>query len=494
LVLCLLTSLGLYLIARDLQSLISQRADSLKQSSLAVSQLLHLEQIKNNLKTKDSEDPYVLALNQQLREIQSHLNLAGYLSLIAPRSSQWTVLGSTNSKLAHGDLYPVSKPIQKMLKDGHVEASSFYQQDGSHWINSYAPILGPNNELMAIVSIKSREDALFFRILSFALHYLFIVVSLLGLGSAAFFLWSQRTREKFQMLSEELKQISESSKLAFLLLDSEGRILDGSTTGLDLLQRSKDQVEGQSLFLFETGSQILPLGQEVDKIYKKIRAGERFQFKAKILADSDLVQYVQAQGFQLNKSSRLLLLDVISIQSPKTDIDIDPNSSYIDSQFFDPLTKLPNFNYFRSLLKTHFDSFRFQACSLLLIDLDDFQYFNHLHGQEEGDRLLQEFAKILKNYFRQSDRIIRYREDKFAVILPKTDLQNAARLAQNLSTEIQKSSSDFIRHAFFSVGVSEVTESDKAEDWTNRAIAAMETAKQSGKARVETQRPNEIGL
>lgn len=68
--------------------------------------------------------------------------------------------------------------------------------------------------------------------------------------------------------------------------------------------------------------------------------------------------------------------------------------------------------------------------ALLLFDLDHFKRINDAHGHLFGDRVLQEFATLLRQSFRGVDRIARFGGEEFAVILPETSLAGAVDAAE----------------------------------------------------------------
>lgn len=70
--------------------------------------------------------------------------------------------------------------------------------------------------------------------------------------------------------------------------------------------------------------------------------------------------------------------------------------------------------------------------SLILLDIDDFNFVNKLYGQKIGDKVLASFAHFLKKNFRDTDTIIRMSGDEFLVVLPYTSLKNARRAAERV--------------------------------------------------------------
>ncbi|MCI5900937.1 MAG: EAL domain-containing protein [Blautia sp.] len=64
--------------------------------------------------------------------------------------------------------------------------------------------------------------------------------------------------------------------------------------------------------------------------------------------------------------------------------------------------------------------------ALCLFDLDDLKRINDLQGHDEGDRLIQSFADLLKQQTREQDILCRYGGDEFLIILKRMNSREAA--------------------------------------------------------------------
>jgi len=86
----------------------------------------------------------------------------------------------------------------------------------------------------------------------------------------------------------------------------------------------------------------------------------------------------------------------------------------------DPLTGLPN----RRLIWRELQEAlrpregRQRRCGVLLVDLDRFKEVNDSFGHTEGDRVLQEVARLLRESIRPQDMVGRFGGDEFLVVLP----------------------------------------------------------------------------
>ncbi len=70
--------------------------------------------------------------------------------------------------------------------------------------------------------------------------------------------------------------------------------------------------------------------------------------------------------------------------------------------------------------------------SLVLVDLDHFKRVNDTHGHSAGDTVLREFAAVLQANVRAVDIVGRYGGEEFMLVLPETDADAAATMAEKL--------------------------------------------------------------
>src|SRR5439155_27044635 len=96
----------------------------------------------------------------------------------------------------------------------------------------------------------------------------------------------------------------------------------------------------------------------------------------------------------------------------------------------DALTGLLNHGTFQDwLLKSVEDQDGF---SLIMVDLDGFKQVNDALGHQAGDKLLHEIAKAIVSAGRDSDLVFRYGGDEFALLLPASDGEGGAQVAERV--------------------------------------------------------------
>lgn len=130
--------------------------------------------------------------------------------------------------------------------------------------------------------------------------------------------------------------------------------------------------------------------------------------------------------------------------------------------------------------------------SLIMIDIDCFKHYNDRYGHIAGDECLKMVAETIRSSVRRpSDLAARYGGEEFAAILPKTDAQGAAGIAEAIrgnvaALQIPHDTSEVAPHVSVSLGVA--TTMASAHETSAYLVGigdkALYEAKRSGKNRV----------
>jgi diguanylate cyclase (GGDEF)-like protein len=106
----------------------------------------------------------------------------------------------------------------------------------------------------------------------------------------------------------------------------------------------------------------------------------------------------------------------------------------------DALTGLPNRRYLDERLFEEVErSKRHQtALSFMIIDIDRFKSYNDLYGHPNADSVLMRTAQTLRRLVRAIDMPARFAGDEFCILLPETEIKDAARIAERLRAEVSQ--------------------------------------------------------
>jgi diguanylate cyclase (GGDEF)-like protein len=157
----------------------------------------------------------------------------------------------------------------------------------------------------------------------------------------------------------------------------------------------------------------------------------------------------------------------------------------------DGLTDLYNYRSFQERLGQEVDRANryHRPLSLIMIDIDHFKIYNDTYGHLQGDNILVEVARSVRQLSRTSDIVARYGGEEFALILPETDCASAEALGHRLREYIENRGFPGEEQLpgsklTISVGIACHIPSDTKETLIEAADTALYRAKREGRNRV----------
>ena len=161
----------------------------------------------------------------------------------------------------------------------------------------------------------------------------------------------------------------------------------------------------------------------------------------------------------------------------------------------DPLTGLANrrcldLSLLRALAEAETSNL---PLSILISDIDHFKKFNDTYGHQTGDQVLRLVANAVKQNVKGQDIAARYGGEEFCIILPRTDLAAAVRVAEHIRQSvmskelIKRSTGERLGRITISIGCAMYRQGDTVTSMIERADTAMYLSKSLGRNRVSSE-------
>lgn len=159
----------------------------------------------------------------------------------------------------------------------------------------------------------------------------------------------------------------------------------------------------------------------------------------------------------------------------------------------DPLTGVENRRAMEQELQMAVEVFKRTRTTfgLVMLDLDHFKRVNDQHGHDAGDRVLIDFAQLIRTSTRKVDRLFRFGGEEFLLLLPSIDVPGLERVTGKLLARI----GDELRApggaVTASLGAALLGPGESWPSWLARADAALYRAKEQGRNQAIVDRSEE---
>jgi diguanylate cyclase (GGDEF)-like protein len=243
------------------------------------------------------------------------------------------------------------------------------------------------------------------------------------------------------------KQIDLGDDSAIGIVDKDGTIYGLELENLKNSDESTKKLIGENLYKVnnelmeklkkDSGSFIISSldsekGHERIYSYRKIKDFPYIIFIG-ISVEKALMEYHQIEKETIISASIASLLIILACVILCLMVIKNKKSEKLDSYLatHDSLTNIPNrYLLEKSLAKV----INHKECNaiLLFVDIDNFKIINDTFGHGTGDLALKKVANIFKQNLREQDILARLGGDEFAIILTCTNLEDGAKVAEEL--------------------------------------------------------------
>ncbi len=133
--------------------------------------------------------------------------------------------------------------------------------------------------------------------------------------------------------------------------------------------------------------------------------------------------------------------------------------------------------------------------SLMMIDVDDFKWYNDQNGHLAGDDALKSVSALIRDTIRNIDFVARFGGEEFTVVLPQTTKQEAVVIGERLLKEVEKfyfpyEENQPLGKFTISIGLATYPEdARKVKALIHAADQALYRSKETGKNRMHLYQP-----
>ena len=246
----------------------------------------------------------------------------------------------------------------------------------------------------------------------------------------------ERTNGELASTKEYLENLLHSTVDAILTSDRDGNISFVNEGGMKMLGYARDQLLGKPVAeLLVTGQdevQYLRRALRDDKPLQNYETDLRHKDGSLIPVNMSVSQVRDADGQIV--SWLAICKDITEQKRLEQELK--------EMSIKDSLTGLYNHRHFYDRLEPEVERARRQkhGLSLLLMDLDQFKWYNDQYGHFAGDNVLRAVGEVIREWTREHvDMGFRYGGDEFTVILPEADERQAHHIAERIrSTFLQR--------------------------------------------------------
>lgn len=240
----------------------------------------------------------------------------------------------------------------------------------------------------------------------------------------------KKTEKALKAQKAYFEQLFNNSTEAIVLLNNQHRVIKINQKFESLFGFKENELAGRNLDNYIIPDDILIEGKKYTETVKK---GQKIKGETVRQTKDGKMIHVFLQGFPVEfadgQAGIYALYNDISERKEK-----EAKIRYLS--FHDELTGLYNRRYFENEIDRLNES-RKLPISIIIGDLDNLKYINDNFGHKKGDQYIKKAAELISDNFRGEDIAARIGGDEFAVLLSKTDYNNALKMCARIKASFK---------------------------------------------------------
>lgn len=288
----------------------------------------------------------------------------------------------------------------------------------------------------------------------------------------------KKAQEELKASRKEYFELAENAPVGILKCDNNGNIIFVNQSALEILgSPSAEETKKINIFTFPPLVDCGLSQQLKNCIMNNVHGIYEMNYKSNWGKKAYIRLHIKPfTGRHQTNGAQLIIDDITEEKLLEEELRILSST--------DPLTSVYNRRYFIRKLEEEFDRVKKRnggMFSVALLDIDHFKLINDRFGHHAGDSVLIKLTQTIKKRIRKIDCLARWGGEEFIILFPRTKLDEAELLIEELRNSISKMDTSIANRITVSIGVVEYRADETVDSIIQRADNLMYEAKKSGR-------------